>query len=79
MGELTLDELLRAANLSYREVERRSGVARLTLRKMRSGVTRRPSLHVCMRLAALLGVDTVDVLAAGVESISRARARKVEA
>lgn len=74
MGPL-LDELLRAARLSDHEVMRRTGVNRLTVRRVRKGQVSRPSWHVCARLAVLLGADTLDVLAAAVESIRRARER----
>lgn len=71
----TLDELLRARGLSDRAVQRLTGIAPLTLRKLRVGSVQRPSWLTCSRLAALLGVDTLDVLSAATESIRRARAR----
>lgn len=72
----TLRELLGRAGISDREVERRTGVQRTVLRGYERGTTRRPAWHVCARLASLLGLDVLDVLAAAVESIRRANAER---
>jgi hypothetical protein len=75
----TLDELLRAAKLSDRAVQRGTGVAPLTLRNIRAGAIHRPSFSVCDRLARLLGLSAADVLSAAVFSIALARSRRTAA
>ncbi|MBK6692420.1 MAG: hypothetical protein IPG50_09475 [Myxococcales bacterium] len=58
---------------------RLTGITRVVLRRIRTGKTKRPSWHVCVRLATLTNETTEEVLAAAAESRRRALADHREA